>query len=391
MPLRPTPYQGSVVAAYFDNLLPDNRRVRERLQQRFGARSSGSFDLLTEIGRDCIGALQILPDGGPAPNVRTIRSEPISNRQIENLLASLPTVPIGRADASEDFRISLAGAQEKTALLKLGKGWQRPKGTTPSTHILKLPIGTGGGGIDLTTSVENEWLCAQILKAYGVQMAECWMDRFGEQPALIVERFDRKPATDGSWIIRLPQEDCCQVFGVPSDSKYESDGGPGIPAIMSMLLGSSRAERDRYDFLKTQMLFWMLCAIDGHAKNFSVHIEAGGAYRLTPQYDVLSAFPVLGTARGKIPPNKAKMAMAVLGKNRHYLWHTMQPRHWEETARLCGMGAVYSGLRDELIGQTDSAIELAVKTAPKSFPGIVLDSIVGGLKRSRDKLAARAR
>jgi serine/threonine-protein kinase HipA len=101
----------------------------------------------------------------------------------------------------------------------------RPKGTTPTTHILKLPIGTGGGGIDLTTSVENEWLCAEILHEYGVPVAKCSMDRFGDQQVLVVERFDRRMSADGSWIVRVPQEDLCQATGVPSDRKYEADGG----------------------------------------------------------------------------------------------------------------------------------------------------------------------
>lgn len=388
MPLRPTPYQGDVVAAYFDNLLPDNRRVRERLQRRFGARSSGSFDLLAEIGRDCVGAIQILPDGAPVPDIKTINSKPIGDQQIEHLLSAMLTAPIGRLDEDEDFRISLAGAQEKTALLRQGGKWRRPRGVTPSTHILKLPIGTGGAGIDLTTSVENEWMCARILKAYGVPVADCWMDRFGDRKVLVVERFDRKMSANGSWIIRLPQEDFCQVFGVPSDRKYEAEGGPGIQRIMDTLLGSSQAEYDRYDFLKTQILFWMLCAIDGHAKNFSVFIEAGGSYRLTPRYDVLSAFPVLGKTKGTLSPNKTKMAMAAEGQTRHYLWHSIQPRHWEETAKRCGMGAAYPRLRDELIQGTDRVIEKISKEFPSDFPASVADLIVEGLEASRDRLAS---
>ena len=75
---------------------------------------------------------------------------------------------------------------------------------------------------------------------------------------------------------------------MPSDRKYEADGGPGIRTIMGLLLGSSRADDDRRDFFKTQILYWLLCAIDGHAKNFSLFLEAGGGYRLTPRYDVLS-------------------------------------------------------------------------------------------------------
>ena len=388
MPLRPTPHRGMNVAAYFDNLLPDNRRVRERLQQRFGARSSASFDLLAEIGRDCVGAIQILPIDAPPPKVRAIESEPISERQIEALLKGMLTTPIGRADQGDDFRISLAGAQEKTALLDLDGSWRRPHGATPSTHILKLPIGTGGGGIDLTTSVENEWLCAQLLKLYDLPVAECRMARFGDQRALVVTRFDRKLAADGSWILRLPQEDCCQAFGVPSDRKYESDGGPGIERIMDLLLGSSQPERDRRDFLKAQMLFWMLCATDGHAKNFSVRIEAGGRYRLTPLYDVLSVFPVLGNGSGQLSPNRARMAMAVLGKSRHYAWQSIQPRHWQETARRCGMAAAYPALRDELIEETDAVLAAASSLVPQDFPAAVADPILTGLRHSRDKLAA---
>jgi serine/threonine-protein kinase HipA len=186
MPLRPTEYKGETVTAYFDNLLPDSRRIRDRIQRHFGASSSSAFDLLAEIGRDCVGAIQLLPDSAPTPNVRKIEGVILRREDVEHLLTDLLRATPGGADENEDFRISLAGAQEKTALLRLNEKWMRPKGTTPTTHILKLPIGTGGGGIDLTTSVENEWLCAQILREYDVPVARCSMDRFGEQQVLVV-------------------------------------------------------------------------------------------------------------------------------------------------------------------------------------------------------------
>ena len=388
MPLRPTQYEGEGVLAYFDNLLPDSRRIRERLQRRFGASSPRPFDLLAEIGRDCVGAIQLLAEGSQAPDVKKIDGVPITPTQVGRLLTDMFGTSIGRADESDDFRISLAGAQEKTALLRRNAKWMRPRGTTPSTHILKLPIGTGGGGIDLATSVENEWLCAQILRAYRVPVAPCWMDRFGEQKVLVVERFDRRASSDGSWIVRLPQEDLCQAHGVPADRKYESEGGPGIRRIMHLLLGSSRAEEDRRDFFKTQILFWMLCAIDGHAKNFSLFLEPGGGYRLTPRYDVLSAFPVLGTSRGKLPPQKVKMAMAVEGANRHYLWRSILPRHWEITAKRCGLGSVLDSIRDEIIDTTPAVLASVTSQLPKDFPESVAASIAHGLKRSCAKLAS---
>jgi serine/threonine-protein kinase HipA len=387
MPLRPLEYKGAEVAAYFDNLLPDSRRIRERLQHRFGAASSRAFDLLAEIGRDCVGAIQLLPDGEPAPDIRKIEGTPLAPRQVEQLLTNMLDTTAGRADENEDFRISLAGAQEKTALLRLDAKWLRPIGSTPSTHILKLPIGTGGGGIDLTTSVENEWLCTQILRAYGVPVAPCWMDRFGEQKVLVIERFDRRMSSDGKWIVRLPQEDLCQAFGVPSDRKYEADGGPGIVRIMDLLLGSSRADEDRRGFFTTQMLFWLLCAIDGHAKNFSLFLEAGGGYRLTPRYDVLSAFPVLENSRGKLAPKKVKLAMAVEGNSRHYLWHSILRRHWEETARRCGIGSVFSPMIAELIERTPAVVDSVSSRLPKDFPHSVAAPILDGLKASASRAA----
>jgi serine/threonine-protein kinase HipA len=389
MPLRPTEYRGEIVTAYFDNLLPDSRRIRDRIQRHFGASSASAFDLLAEIGRDCVGAIQLLDESAPTPDVRTIEGTPLTRKGVEHLLTNLLRATPGRAEDSDDFRISLAGAQEKTALLRLNGKWLRPRGTTPTTHILKLPIGTGGGGIDLTTSVENEWLCAEILREYGIPVARCSMDRFGEQQVLVVERFDRRLSTDGSWIVRLPQEDLCQATGVPSDRKYEADGGPGIRTIMSLLLGSSRADEDRRDFFKTQILYWLLCAIDGHAKNFSLFLEAGGGYRLTPRYDILSAFPVLGRSSRRLSPKKVKMAMAAEGQSRHYLWHSILGRHWEETAKRCGLGSVFGSLVEELLDRTPGVVDSVATRVPKGFPDSVAAPILEGLRGAAAPRATR--
>jgi serine/threonine-protein kinase HipA len=148
---------------------------------------------------------------------------------------------------------------------------------------------------------------------------------------------------------------------------------------MDLLLGSSMADNDRRDFFKTQMLFWMLCAIDGHAKNFSLYLESGGGYRLTPRYDVLSAYPVLGPSSGKLSPKKVKMAMAVEGANRHYLWYAIQPRHWGELAKRCGIGSSYGALRDEVVESTTSVIEVVESRLPKDFPVSVSIPVLEGL------------
>ncbi len=172
----------------------------------------------------------------------------------------------------DSFRISLAGAQEKTALLWHEGAWHKPTGATPTTHIFKLPMGVSPHGIDLSTSVENEWLCAQIVGGFSIPVAPCQMATFGDYKTLIVERFDRKLAPDDAWWLRLPQEDFCQATGTPpAYASTRNEGSPGIRKIMELLLGSQRAEEDRRDFMRTQLLCsrWLLAAIDGHAKNFS--------------------------------------------------------------------------------------------------------------------------
>lgn len=382
-------YTGTVVKNYFDNLLPDNDKIRARLQQRFSAASQSAFDLLAEIGRDCVGALQLLPDGESPGDIKQIDGEPLSDDEIEQILINTPIYGQHQSTNDEDFRNSIAGAQEKTALLLHNGQWFKPRGTTPTTHILKLPIGRHADhGIDLTMSVANEWLCAKILQAYGVQVAPCWPAVFGAQQVLVVERFDRQVARDGRWLIRLPQEDFCQVSGLPSDMKYEVNGGPGVESIMDLLLGSSQAETDRADFFRTQMIFWLLCAIDGHAKNFSVFLEPQGGYRLTPRYDILSAYPVMGSAPGLLQEKKIKMAMALIGKNRHYKWSDLQRRHFDSTAKACGLEAAGKAIIENVLVMTPKVIERVSDSLPRGYPESVANAILNGLRSTAQCLGA---
>lgn len=388
MPLRPgEAYRGDVVRHYFENLLPDNRLIRERLQARFHTPSTSAQDLLAEVGRDCVGALAILPEGERPEGFDRIEGVPLTDEQIEQALGQV-TVDARHAD-EDDFRISIAGAQEKTAFVWHAGRWMRPTGATPTTHIFKLPLGVPPSGIDLTTSVENEWLCARILAAYGVPTAQGDIARFGERTVLIVPRFDRQPSSDDTWLLRLPQEDFAQVCGVGPDAKYEADGGPGTRAILERLLGSVQADADRQDFFRTQVIFWMLAAIDGHAKNFSVFIHPRGRFHLTPRYDVLSAYPVLGHGKGKLAPEKVRMAMAVWGDNRHYKWREIRRSHFERTAKDCGLGSSAQALIDELIERTPKVIEQVRATIPADYPEAVAASILDGLAQAAQRLKQR--
>ena len=143
--------------------------------------------------------------------------------------------------------------------------------------------------MDMRESLENEWLCSRLLAAYGVPVADCEVRQFGSTKALVVERFDRKLHSSGRYWLRLPQEDFCQATGTPSTTKYEADGGPGILEIARILQGSDSRDDDLATLMRAQLLFWMLAAIDGHAKNFSIRILPQNHFRLTPLYDVMSA------------------------------------------------------------------------------------------------------
>jgi len=383
MPLTEVPYKGYIVDCYFDNLLPDSELIRERIQARFKAPSRKCFDLLSFIGGDCVGALQLLTRS-TATNVKKVQATPIDDHTIATLLKHYKTAPLGM-DKEIDFRISIAGAQEKTALLWHQDKWCLPQGATPTSHIIKLPIGNLiHSGIDLSDSVENEWLCLQILSGFNLPVNQARIIQFDDVKTLVVERFDRRWADNGRWLMRLPQEDLCQALSKPPGLKYESDGGPGIQDIMTILLGSQEAINDRKKFIKSVFLFWVLGAIDGHAKNFSLKIEPQGRYQLTPLYDVISAYPI--AAKRQIEWKELKMAMSLRGKNRHYLWSNIQLRHWFSMAKKCQFPAtLMQEIVNDVCDNMESVIEQVTQALPSHFPTYICDPIFSGMRQIKNR------
>ena len=383
--------RGDVVTHCFDNLLPDSEPIRRRLAQRYRSASTGAFDMLQQLGRDCVGAVQLLNEGEQPEGYDRIEGEALSEVQVERRLQRVVTPPglmQRQEDEEADLRLSIAGAQEKTALLWHQNQWVLLRGATPTTHIFKLPLGRVGneGRLNMNTSVENEWLCLQILDAFGLRVPRAAILRFGEQKVLGVERFDRRLHADGSWWMRLPQEDFCQARGLPSSLKYESDGGPGIQSICDILQGSITAEQDLRDFMSSQILFWMLAATDGHARNFSIQLLKEGQYRLTPLSDVISLWPVIGHGAGKLEWQKARLAMSVRGKRHHYRLHEIQRRHFNAMAARCGLGADAEDLIQGLIERTASVIDKVSRKLPDGFPSEVASPILDNLQNSALRL-----
>ncbi len=240
-------------------------------------------------------------------------------------------------------------------------------------------------GRDLTQSVENEYLCMQIIQALGMPVARTQISDFGDRRVLVVERFDRQWTKDNR-LLRVPQEDCCQALTVPPTRKYENQGGPGILGLLEFLKGSDAPDDDRKQFLKAQIVFWLLAATDGHAKNFSVALYPGGGFKLTPLYDVLSAQHLFDN--GQLRRTQMKLAMAV-GDNRHYRLHEIMPLHFVQTAKTAGMPEVdVQAIFDALADDMPEAIDSVCKALPEDFPESIRDSIVAGANQRLKRIAA---
>jgi len=388
-------HRGDVVTNYFDNLLPDSADIRRRLRSRFRARSTEAFDLLAAVGRDCVGAVQLLPPGEEPAGWNTIDAEPIDEGRVEHILASVTSdAPLGQREDDEAPRLSIAGAQERTALLRMGRRWYRPRGATPTTHILKLPLGlVGNMRADMSTSIENEWLCSRILRAFGLPVAETEIARFGSTKALVVTRFDRRWAgiesgaeqkarfrpPQGAWIARLPQEDFCQALGVGPERKHQSDGGPSMQDCMTVLANSEDAETDRANFVLTQFAFWLLAATDGHAKNFSIQHRRGGHFGTTPLYDVLSAWPIIGDGPNHLSYQRARLAMGVKAGNMHSRLRDIQVRHWRGLAAATNTATWPRMLA--LAASVDAVLDGVETGLPEQFPRKLWNAVSAGMKR----------
>lgn len=376
LPLREDAYRGEPVASVFENLLPDSEPLRRRVAENVGAGGTDAYSLLAAIGRDCVGALQFVADGIEATDSTRIEGEPVDDAAIERLLRNLAQAPLG-LDRDDGFRISVAGAQEKTALLRYGDDWLKPRGTTPTTHLFKTQIGQLPNGIDLSNSVENEYYCLKLFAAFGMPVNAAEIQTFGGTTALVIERFDRRWTRSGR-LLRLPQEDCCQALSVPPSRKYQNDRGPGLVDILNLLKGSDTPAEDQKLALKAQILFWLIGATDGHAKNFSIFLRPGASFSLTPFYDVLTAQPSLDARQ--IERKQMKLAMSV-GNNNHYRIDRIHARHFDQTGERAGLPkALVREAFDEVRAQADDALAQIESAIPANFPASIHESVSAALR-----------
>ena len=134
--------------------------------------------------------------------------------------------------------------------------------------------------------------------------------------------------------------------------------------------------------MAAQILFWMLRAPDGHAKNFSIHLLPDGRFRLTPLYDVMSAYPAMGDGPNRWSPRELKLATALVGKNRHCEAEHIQRRHFNSSARRLGFGEDAEALLQDFIARTPAVVEQVQREVPAGFSQLVLNKVLAGLMRA---------
>jgi len=370
LPLVEQPFTTEAVYHFFDGLLPDNPEIRARIQKQWKLTSKHPFDLLACIGNECTGAIQLIAGKVPVFK-KKLGFTNLDKKNLANLLRD-----------HQDTHISLAGSQEKIGLLYHNHTWCIPQDKTPTSHIIKLPQ-------NILHSAENEWLCAQIAQAFGLPVAESRLLYVEGIKALAVTRFDRKYSSDNTWLMRLPQEDLCQALGISPYLKYQIAGGPSLHDVMKFLLGSANPIHDRDVFFCSQILFWLLANHDGHAKNFSVFIEPAGKYRLTPLYDIQSAYPAI--AQNLLNAHHLKMAMPLKSKASPTHWHQIKRVDFLETAKQINYSVERAeAILDDMLARVNVVIAQVSSSLPQSFPKQVSEPIFDGMRFMKNKLAAHA-
>jgi serine/threonine-protein kinase HipA len=336
-------------AAFFGGLLPEGP-PRELLARQLGVSAGNDFGLLERLGGDTAGALSLLPHGESQSARTTLQPvQWLAEDELEALIGELPSRPM-HADADGEYRLSLAGVQDKLPVVVDGDGRVGlTEGRVPSTHILKAPIER------LPDTVVNEALCLEIGRRLGIPTVQARPRRVGEREVLLVTRYDRREGSTGTE--RLHQEDFCQALGVPSARKYEAEGGPGLVDGFALLRRAVAVPaREAPLLLDYFALNFLVGNHDAHGKNYSLlYLPDSDRARLAPAYDVVST-----VAYRKVRPMSRKLAMSV---GREYRPDYIRSRHLRQLLEDADLGGPPARRRLRALAQRAQAAAAEARAA----------------------------
>ncbi|MBB2945166.1 serine/threonine-protein kinase HipA [Actinoplanes lutulentus] len=359
MPLAQAVHEGPVVRNFCQGLLPDNEAVLERWGREFGVSAGNPFALLRHVGEDCAGAVQFVPAERVGSLLRDEGSvTPLSEGDVADRLRILRRDPAAWHLAGTG-QFSLAGAQAKTAVhfdARTGQ-WGDPTGAVPTTHIIKPAI-SGFDEHDL-----NEHLCLAAADAAGLRAARSRIVGFGDERAVVVERFDRFPGPNGT-SVRIHQEDVCQALGASPTMKYQAEGGPSPEQIIALIRGSVVPEpvaaMEVWRFVDALAFNWLVAGTDAHAKNYSL-LVLPGQIRLAPLYDLASSLPY-----DDMYVPRLRLAMRI---GSDYRVAALSRRHWVAFAEENGLP----------VRPTIERVAALAGRLPEAFRAVASSSAVAGL------------
>lgn len=330
LPLQKEAFPQKQARPFFAGLLPEESN-RDLIAKMLGVSKNNDFGLLDGIGGECAGAVSLLPVGAVPAASKPPAGQVFDEEALSKMFSELPKRPLMVGESG--LRLSLAGAQSKIAVSRLGDAYALPLDNTPSTHILK-PSSPHFAGL-----VENECFCMKLAAALGLAVAKVRVSRAGPISFLEVERYDRRLHPDGS-VERLHQEDFCQALGIPPELKYQAEGGPGFKRCFELVRAvSSVPALDLLLLFDAAVFNFLIGNGDAHGKNFSL-LHSSSGIRLAPLYDLVctQAYPELSPI----------MAMKIGGERNP---GRIRLTHWSEFASEAGLGMAVAMRRIRLFAE----------------------------------------
>jgi serine/threonine-protein kinase HipA len=264
LPVRAAPYEvfGEVLHGCFAGILPEGLRLGAWARVA-GAATEDGFSLLAVAGSDPVGAVRFVPHG-----------EPLRAHEPPWALAQL---------TSKTF------AERASEAVSAATGALCVAGVQPKLSVaLAQPLGLGILKLAPTSAsklAENEAFFTALAQRCGMRTARTRLLRDAEgRVALLTERFDRAPCAHG--MLRIPQEDLCQVLARPPSQKCAVT----LAEALAALAVCAAPQVARLQVLRQQAFSYVIGNGNLHAKNLSVQ-ETSGLWHLTPAYDLMSTQP----------------------------------------------------------------------------------------------------
>lgn len=275
------------VQRFLRNLLPEGNGLEELIRS-FHLSKYNTFGLICALGMDTPGALMMLASEQSLPTQPSFRI--ITADELEQRLDTRDEFGLIIWDGKP--RLSVAGVQDKINLIMNKEGEMGfGEGRLCSTHILKFEKQK------LSHLVLNEYMTMQLAKRCGLNVANVQLMRFGQHPALLIERFDRH-LISMTEVKRRHLIDGCQALNLSPDYKYERNfgssrdvahirDGASLPPLFEFANHCANPAVTKQHMLDWVLFNLLIFNYDAHGKNISFFVGSNG-FTLTPFYDLVN-------------------------------------------------------------------------------------------------------